>query len=191
MNRRTITLFFSLVVATSSAHAQESVPLCAPPLNSDCVAPNWGQILPDGTDDSASNAMQPLIARSLSTEARMTVQLLSVAAAASTNASKAGVPIKAVVGGAELFKRETDALTAAIKKARFDRAGRFVAGEARVAQAAARARKAAAGYALTLYVKAPSKFNSDQRSMLTGRIVSINRVLAATGSKSEPGKPQS
>ena len=163
----------------SVGHAGGTVPLCAAPQPPNCVQSNWGQVGPDGTDENAaapSGSNGPQLSRAMPAPSRMSVELQPVAAPAASSRRPA---LKAVIDANALFVRETALLTSAILRARFDRDGAVVSGAERIAAAAAiAAEKAGNKYKLTLYIKAPLKQSDDGRRMLTGRIQSLNAILA-------------
>ncbi len=190
MNLKSIAVLFVLAVSTS-AHAQQSAVLCAPPLTVDCVDPKWGQIEPELTGDGGSNAAREVAAPQVlaDTGARMAVRLQTVAAPTTRRAGDA--TIKAVIEGGSMFRTETARLTDAIKRARFDQSGKIVRGEEQIVEAAEAAAKAAPNYALTLYIKVPAKLATGQSTVLASKVQAINAILAKAASGStDAGKPK-
>ena len=182
MNRSAIvfvvSLFFSL-----GAHAAESTTLCSPPLATGCVQPNWGQVEPDGTGDDASGSAGPATPSTASragmpsATARIGAELMPVQMASRARSLQRPSQIKAQIDGNARFRAETKELTTAITLARFDRSGRIVRGEDRIATAAEAARRAASNFDLTLYIKAPTKLAGAARTLLNAKLASLNAVL--------------
>ncbi len=182
MNR----LVFVLLLLTSSASFAgngDAVPLCPTGSPPDCVVPNWGQINPGVPDDASLATGNPSLAAAPTSNAqRIAVQLMSVAAPASVMTSNTRSTVKAVVSPKGLFAKETDALTSALKRARFNGDGSIVSGEAAIARAAAEAqRKAGNKYFLTIYVKVPQTLSPDEGGLLDKKVRSVNEIFVGPG----------
>lgn len=187
MNLKSIAVLFVLAGATS-AHGQESVVLCAPPLTADCVDPKWGQIEPELTAGGGGSAAREAAPQPLADAgARMAVRLQTVA---TRDGRRADATIKAVVEAGSMFKGQTARLTAAIKRARFDRSGKIVRGEEQIAEAAEAAAKAAPNYALTLYIKVPPTLATSQATLLANKVDAINAILKKVAPTTDAGKPK-
>lgn len=174
MNRKTIALLWA-AATISPAFATEGLPLCAPPLTPDCVDPKWGQIDPDtlvaGGDPSTMGI------RATTVDAPIAVRLMPVEMQRDAAGPPATARLKAVVDATQRFARETAALTAAIRRARFDKQGNLVQGEAQIAAAAEAARKVPPEFALTLYVKAPARLDDAHREVIANKLAAINGIL--------------
>ena len=182
MNRSAIVFVVSLFCSLG-AHAAESTTLCSPPLETGCVQPNWGQVEPDGTGDDVTGSAGPAGPSTASPSGttpattRIGAELMPVQMASRARASQRPSQIKAQIDGNARFRAETKELTTAITLARFDRSGRIVRGEDRIATAADAARRAAPNFDLTLYIKAPTKLASAARTLLNAKLASLNAVL--------------
>ena len=110
----------------------------------------------------------------------MRVGTLPVAIAAGP-APGSSAAVKTVVSPLGLFPKETAALTAAIKRARFNADGSIASGESAISEAAsAAARKANGKYVLTLYIKVSQGIKPDDGAALDTKVRSINALLMRT-----------
>lgn len=175
MNRKTIALLWA-VTTLSPAFATEGLPLCAPPLAPECVDPKWGLINPD-TLEADAGATSTMGIRAAAVDAPIAVRLMPVEMQRGTAGPPATARLKAVVDATQRFARETAALTAAIRRARFDKQGNLVQGEAQIAAAAEAARKVPPEFALTLYVKAPARLDDAHREVIANKLAAINGIL--------------
>lgn len=176
----------------SPAVAQEMV-LCSPPLTADCVDPRWGQIDPSSLvgGGSASDASSPMALRSAGQDSPIAVRMQPTEMRREAVGPPANARIKAELDVTARFAKETAALTAAVKRARFDGRGNLVRGEEQIAAAAQIARQVPQEYALTLYVKAPTRLDAKQRELLENKLASINRILVRRAGRGDPSKPNS
>ena len=195
MNRLSIVmlLLLSSVSSVSYAGTGDQVPLCPVGAPADCVTSNWGQVEPDGIDGSiARPTKQSIAAAPTANLPRIAVQRMPVAAPTGTMTSNTRSTVKAVVSPKGLFAKETDALTSALKRARFNGDGSIVSGEAAIARAAAGAqRKAGNKYFLTIYVKVPQTLSPDEGGLLDKQVRSVNDILVGPGYAGSSGKPKS
>jgi hypothetical protein len=175
----TVLVVFGLTGAVDSRADPTSVPLCTAD-SPDCVIGNWGQTEPDGLD---ANAVTKGAASLTSAQGRISIRPMPVAATADPM-KKAAPSVKAVTSPVNFAPKETAALIAAIKRARFTKDGAFVSGDKQIASAAeAAAKKAGKTYTLTLYVKAPPTLKPDAAQSLTERVKAVNGVLTGTVDK--------
>ena len=182
MNR----LVFVLLLLTSSASFAgngDAVPLCPTGSPPNCVVPNWGQINPGVSDDASLATGSPSLAAAPTSNAqRIAVQRMPVAAPAGVMTSNTRSTVKAVVSPKGLFAKETDALTSALKRARFNQDGTILSGEAAIARTAKEAqRKAGNKYFLTIYVKVPQTLSPDEGGLLDKKVRSVNEILVGPG----------
>ena len=182
MNRLSIVILL-LLSSVSYAGPGDPVPLCPVGSPSDCVTSNWGVIEPDGVDSStASNTNQSMAVAPTAGAPRIAVRRMPVAAPAGVMTSNTRSTVKEVVSPKGLFAKETDALTSALKRARFNGDGSIVSGEAAIARAAAEAqRKAGNMYFLTIYVKVPQTLSPDEGGLLDKKVRSVNEILVGPG----------
>ncbi len=188
MNRLLIVVLM-LMWSTSYAGTGDTVPLCPDAASPDCVVPNWGGIgEPDGTD----GAIAPRTDASLNTAPTIrskpvAVQLMPAAEPSAMSTGDA--PLKTVVSPQNLFPKETNALTTALKRARFKADGSIATGGAAISRAAAdAARKAGKKYTLTLYVKVPQALKPEAGALLDKKVRAINDVLS--GRYAKDAKPK-
>jgi hypothetical protein len=174
-----VTAATALVFAgVQPALAQDILTLCTPDLP-DCVQPNWGMTEPDSTD-----ALTTGNGRLAAASGRIAVKPMPVALKAAATPS-----VKAVTAPTNYLPKETAALVAAIKRARFAKDGTIVTGQQQIAAAAnAIASKAGKVYVLTLYVKTAAHVKPDTANALAKRVEAVNGALLIPG---ETGKPRS
>ena len=111
---------------------------------------------------------------------RPPVHMLPTAAPATAMAPIGSSSLKAVVSPQGLFPKETAALLAALKRARFNEDGSIKSGEAAVRRAAAAAAQRAGNkYTLTLYIKVPQKLAPDRSVALGKKVDAVNAVLSS------------
>jgi hypothetical protein len=184
LRSRLAAIVMCLVAFAGPSRADDSQPLCAPSLPG-CVISNWGQVEPDSID-SAAVGTNARIASIPTGRIAMQVQPTAASTRARASAAGSGPTVKTVVSPTNLFPRETQALVAAIQRARFHRDGSIAKGGDAIAAAAAElARKADAKYTLTLYVKTPKGIRPDESSVLFKKVDAVN---AAIGGSSAPGR---
>jgi hypothetical protein len=183
---RGIFVTLSLGLALSGpldSHAQAiSIPLCTPD-SPDCVIANWGQTEPDGLD---ANAITKGGASLASANGHISIRPMPVAMTA--DAMKKSAPaVKAVTSPENFAAKETSALIAAIKRARFAKDGTIVSGDKQIATAAeAVTKKAGKGYTLTLYVKSPPTLKPDAADSLAKRVGTVNGILGNPAGSEKP-----
>jgi hypothetical protein len=165
---------FALAMPIDSRAQGVSIPFCTPDAP-DCVIANWGQTEPELTGDS--NAMAAARSPLASANARISIRPMPVAMTA--DAMKKSTPaVKAVTSPVNFAPKETAALVAAIKRARFAKDGTIVSGDKQIAAAAeAVTKKAGKGYTLTLYVKSPPTLKPDAADALAKRVGVVNGIL--------------
>ncbi len=168
-------VFAAFLALATQVHAQETVPLCAAPLDPDCVDPRWGQVDPDTLDSASGGAAT---AHAATVAAPASIRMLATSADA-TGSAHTHSSIKAVVDASKKFGQQTSALVTAIKRVRFDREGNVVKGADELAAAAAAARDAAKGYELTLYIKTPGKLKPNSSADLTKKVRALNGTLTS------------
>ena len=190
MNRLVLVILL-LLSSTSFAGTGDAVPLCPDGSPPDCVVPNWGMVEP-GVSDNANfvHGTPSLATMPASPQPQMTVRMMP-AASPTAMAPNAGSPIKSVVSPQGLFPKETAALVAALKRARFNADGSIKSGEPAIQRAAAAAAKLAVNkYALTLYIKVPQGLKPEQGALLGKKVDALNAVLSSPYGGGQTGTPK-
>lgn len=184
MNRLVLVILL-LLSSASFAGTGDPVLLCPEGSPPDCVVPNWGMVEPGVSDDASLARGTPA-----SPQPRMAVRMMPAAAPAAM-APNAASPIKSVVSPQKLFPKETEALVAALKRARFGADGSIKSGEPAIQRAAAAvAKRAANKYALTLYIKVPQGLNPEQGTLLGKKVDALNGVLGGAYDGSRAATPK-
>jgi hypothetical protein len=181
-----------LLLSMSSAYAGDtgSGTLCPDPKIPVCVVSNWGQIDPAGVD----SAMAPTTSSAAQTAQgpHSTVRMMTIVTPPAATKPAATKPLQTLVSPNGLFPKETAALTAAIKNARFNADGVIVRGEKELAAAAAEAaRRAGNKYVLTFYIKVSQQLKPDLAATLDKKVAAVNRLLSDAQAAAQAGEPKS
>ena len=181
-----------LMSFASSAGTGDPVPLCPQGSPPDCVVPNWGQVEPGATDDaSTGNGSSNLARASVAPKPQMPVQMMPTAATADAMAPSRVAAVKSVVSPQNLFPKETAALLAALKRARFNPDGSIKTGEAAIKRAAAAAAQRAGNkFTLRLYIKVPQTLAPEVGAQLDKKVDALNAVLSTPYDGGQSGTPK-
>jgi hypothetical protein len=159
-----------------------AMPLCAPPLDADCIYPQWGEFDPSGlSSDSLSS--KSVGNGAMAQDKGMAIHMTT--AAYTPPSRKSAVAPKVIVDDGKKFEPQTKALVAAIERASFDKEGKFVKGGEAISAAATKVQQVSAGYQLNLYLKARSTLKPDAAAAIGRKVTAINEVL---GSSKAPAK---
>ena len=168
------------IFVTGVASAQT---LCDRPLRADCVVPQWGQIdpgndagsSPSGRTDGTENGMAA--SRLPAADAGQIRGGAHIRLAQMLKPMNVPHPPQLLIDSGERFERETRALVRAIKSATFDRDGNIKSGERAISTAAEALRVPSKNNQLNLYIKVPTKLNSNKREVLMAKVHSINEII--------------
>ena len=166
--------------------------LCVPPLQPDCIMPQWGQISPDSdalisdrqTGQQANNPATSVLAiDSNRPSGGAHIQLAQMR-------KPMDVPHapKLLINDARKFDRETQALVRAIERATFTRAGKLKTGEEQIERAVQALREASKDQQLNLYIKTPRKLADRENEILMAKVHAVNEVIKEASSGSYPDK---
>lgn len=181
---------FMLVFVCCSAEART---LCDPPLQTDCIMPQWGQVDPD-SDALNSDGLPKLSENSSAPASAPTLQRGTPNGGAHIRLAQLSTRTKTLhapellIGSGKRFEHETQALVRAIEHASFDAAGNLKSGGRTIGAAAEALRGPSKNNQLNLYIKTPSKLRASEREMLLTKVRAVNEVIEKSLTENYPGR---
>lgn len=159
-------MFVALTLGAGTTRAQQTTPLCTPPLPPDCVFPQWGATQPDDTVGVTGGAM-------IAAAGSRHVRLVRV----KTEPMPRNPPPKMLVDDGKRYASETGGLIAAIRRARFDKEGTLVSGGDAIRERTRVLRAASPNHHLNLYVRGAAKQSDRDRRLLGRKVAQLNDLL--------------
>ncbi|MGI9025374.1 MAG: hypothetical protein ACR2GP_07300 [Burkholderiaceae bacterium] len=169
--------------------------LCDPPLQADCIMPQWGQIESDSEALNSDGQPTPTENRSATTNASSLARSPITSAAhirlaQMSTSMKTPHPPELFIGSGKRFEGETRTLVRAIERATFDASGNLKSGQRMISAAAEALRVPSKNNQLNLYIKTPTTLSGKGREVLMTKVHSINEIIEHAASDSSYPKKQ-
>ena len=162
--------------------------LCASPLPTDCIVPQWGAVEPD-SDALTSDGQTGLPANSAAAASLPAAEGSNVGGhirlAQMRKPTRTSYAPNLLINDVRRFDRETKTLVRAIEQATFDREGNLKTGASKIDAAVDALRKASKDHQLNLYIKVPTKLRSRDGKILVAKVQAVNEVIKKAASDTE------